>query len=82
MPLTKTYAQILQSQGFKQEALGIYKKLLRLNPNDEELKKSIKRLQERKKFEGVNILKLKEFDTINEKNRFDFENYLKDFKWI
>ena len=82
MPLTKTYARILESQGFKKDALEIYKKLLKLNPNDKELKKNIKRLQERKKFEGVNILKLEEFDKINEKNRFDFENYLKDLKWI
>ena len=82
MPLTKTYAQILESQGFKQEALEIYQKLLEKYPNDKELIKNIKRLQKRKKFEGVNILKLKEFNEINSQNRYDFENYLKDFKWI
>ena len=82
MPLTKTYAQILESQGFKQEALEVYQKLLEKHPNDKELIKHIKRLQQRKKFEGVNILKLKEFNEINSQNRYDFENYLKDFKWI
>jgi len=82
MPLTKTYAQILESQGFKKDALEIYEKLLKLNTNDDEIKKNIKRLKERKKFEGANILKLQEFDKINEQNRYDFENWLKDFKWI
>ena len=82
MPLSKTYALILESQGFKEEALDVYFKLLELNPNDKEIKKNIKRLQNRTRFEGVNILKLKEFDKIDEKNRFDFETYLKDFKWI
>jgi len=82
MPLTKTYAQILESQGFKKDALEIYEKLLKLNTDDDEIKKNIKRLKERKKFEGANILKLQEFDKINEQNRYDFENWLKDFKWI
>ena len=82
MPLTKTYARILESQGFKQDALEIYKKLLKKDPNDKELIKNIQRINKRKTFEGVNILKLQEFDKINEENRVDFENYLKDFKWI
>ena len=82
MPLTKTYARILESQGFKQDALEIYKKLLKKDPNDKELIKNIQRINKRKTFEGVNILKLQEFDKINEENRIDFENYLKDFKWI
>ena len=82
MPLSKTYAQILLSQGFKKEAIEVYEKLLEKNPNDEELKKIIKGLKKRKKFEGVNILKLKEFDNINENNRFEFENWLKELKWI
>jgi hypothetical protein len=79
MPLTKTYAKILESQGFKHEALSIYKKLLKKYPDDKELIESIKRLQVRKKFEGVNVLKLKEFNEINQKNRFDFEKWLSEF---
>ena len=82
MPLSKIYALILESQGFKEEALDVYFKLLELNPNDEEIKKEILRLQKRNKFEGVNILKLDEFNQINEHNRYEFEKYLKDFKWI
>ena len=82
MLLNKTYALILESQGFKNEALEIYKKLLKTNPNDKELKQNIKRLQKKENFEGVNILKLKEFENINQENRYEFENYLKDFKWI
>ncbi len=79
MPLTKTYAKILESQGFKHEALEIYKKLLKKYPEDKEIKESIKRLQTRKKFEGVNIIKLKEFDNINQKNRYEFEKWLSEF---
>jgi hypothetical protein len=79
MPLTKTYAKILESQGFKSEALEIYRKLLKKYPEDKELIESIKRLQRRKKFEGVNIIKLKEFENINQKNRFEFEKWLSEF---
>jgi ribosomal protein L4 len=70
---TKTYAKILESQGFKKEALEIYESL----EKDEEVIEAIKRLKQRKKFNGVNVIKLKEFDNINQKNRFKFEKWLK-----
>ncbi|GAB6046145.1 hypothetical protein JCM11957_17440 [Caminibacter profundus] len=79
MPLTKTYAKILESQGFKREALSIYQKLLKKYPNDKELLESIERLKKRKKFSGVNILKLNEFNNINQKNRYEFEKWLSEF---
>ena len=79
MHLNKTYALILESQGFKKEALEIYKKLLEKYPNDKEISESIKRLTKRKKFDGVNILKLKEFNEINQKNRYEFEKWLSEF---
>jgi ribosomal protein L4 len=69
---TKTYAKILESQGFKKEALEIYESL----EKDEEVIEAIKRLKQRKKFDGVNIIKLKEFDNINQKNRYEFEKWL------
>jgi ribosomal protein L4 len=69
---TKTYAQILESQGFKKEALEIYESL----EKDEEVIEAIKRLKQRKRFNGINILKLKEFDNINQKNRYEFEKWL------
>jgi tetratricopeptide (TPR) repeat protein len=78
MPLTKTYAKILESQGFKTEALEIYRKLLKKYPNDKELIEAIKRLEMRRKFKGVNVLKLKEFDNINQKNRYEFEKWLSE----
>jgi hypothetical protein len=78
MPLTKTYARILETQGFKNEALAIYEKLLKKYPNDKELIESIERLKHRKKFSGVNVLKLKEFDNINQKNRYEFEKWLSE----
>jgi len=81
MPLSKTYAEILLSQGFKTEAIEVYKKLLEKNPEDKEILKTLKSLEKRRKFEGVNVLKLKEFDNINKKNRYEFENWLKELKW-
>ena len=81
MPLSKTYAEILVSQGFKSEAIEIYEKLLKKYPNDKEIIEALNRLKKRKKFKGVNVLKLKEFDEINQKNRYEFEKWLKELKW-
>ena len=82
MQLNKLYAEILISQGFKNEAIEIYQKMLEKNPNDKEIKEALKRLLKRKKFDGINVLKLKEFDNINQKNRYQFEEWLKELKWI
>ena len=79
MQQNKIYAQILESQGFKLEALEIYQKLLQKNPNDKEIIEAIQRLTKRKKFKGTNPLKLKEFNEINQKNRFEFEKWLSEF---
>ncbi|ACM92902.1 conserved hypothetical protein [Nautilia profundicola AmH] len=79
MPLTKTktYARILETQGFKQEALEIYEELLK-ETEDPEIVEAIERLKKRKFFEGVNVLKLKEFNDINQLNRYDFEKWLSE----
>ena len=82
MPVSKIYAEILLSQGYKTEALEVYKKLLKQNPDDEEIIEAIKRLTKRKTFKGVNVLKLKEFDNITQENRYEFEHWLKELKWI
>ena len=73
---TKTYAKILESQGFKEEALKIYEQLLKENKNDKEIIKATQRLKARKKFDEANIIKLKEFNEINDKNRYEFEKWL------
>jgi len=75
---TKTYAKILESQGFKEEALKIYEQLLKKDRNDKEIIEVIQRLKTKKKFDGVNIVKLKEFNEINEKNRYEFEKWLSE----
>ncbi len=79
MPLTKTktYARILETQGFKQEALEIYEELLK-EGEDNEIIEAIQRLKKRKMFEGVNVLKLKEFNEINQLNRYKFEKWLSE----
>ena len=73
---TKTYAKILESQGFKEEALKIYEFLLQANKDDREIIETIKRLKTIKKFDGVNLVKLKEFNEINYENRYEFEKWL------
>lgn len=75
---TKTYAKILESQGFKKEALKIYEELLEKNKEDEEIINAIKRLKTRKKIDGINIVKLKEFDEIDNTNRYEFEKWLSE----
>jgi len=79
MPLskTKTYARILEAQGFKQEALEIYRELLK-EKEDPEIQEAIERLSKRKKFEGVNVIKLREFNNLNQKNRYEFERWLSE----
>jgi uncharacterized protein HemY len=79
MPLTKTkiYARILETQGFKQEALEIYEELLK-EKEDPEIVEAIERLKQRKFFEGVNVIRLKEFNEINQLNRYDFEKWLSE----
>ena len=80
MPLikTKTYADILLRQGQKDEALAIYKEIYE-KTKDENIKKLIDELMSFKKFDGVNVIKLKEFDNINQKNRYEFEKWLSEF---
>ena len=73
---TKIYAIILESQGFKKEALEIYEFLLEKNKNDKEIIETIRRLKARKKINGVNIVKLKEFNELDNDNRYEFEKWL------
>ena len=79
MQQTKIYAQILENQGYKNEALEIYKELLNENPEDKELIEAIDRLTKKKKFDGVNLIKLKEFENVTQKNRYEFEKWLSEF---
>ena len=72
--LTKTYAKLLENQGYFLEAVEIYKKLLKKYPNDKEIKKSLK------KYEGVNLKVLEYFTRMeNEKDYEKLERWL--CKW-
>jgi len=52
---TVTLASIYELQGLKEEALEIYKEVLKKDPNNQEAKVAIRRLSGiRKKFLGVN----------------------------
>ncbi|PAF53586.1 hypothetical protein BKH42_05240 [Helicobacter sp. 13S00482-2] len=58
---TITLASIYELQGFKNEALEIYKDILKKDPNNKEAQDAYNRLSEKPKtFEGVN-LKAKDF---------------------
>jgi tetratricopeptide (TPR) repeat protein len=68
---TKTYAKLLESQGYFLEAVEVYEKLLKKSPTDEEIKKSLK------KYESVN-LKVLEYFTRMEKEK----DYKKLERWL
>jgi len=73
----KTYARILESQGFFDEAFVIYKNLLQKNPNDKEIKESLKRLKKiRTKFNGVDKKAKEYFIKMNESQFYEFEKWL------
>jgi len=78
MQQNKTYAKILESQGFFKEAFAIYKKLLKQNPNDVEIKQSLKRLKKyRIKFQGINQDKKNFFIKMSTDEEFkNFEEWL------
>ena len=78
MQQNKTYAKILESQGFFKDAFAIYKNLLKQYPNDMEIKKALKRLKKyRSRFEGVNEEMKGFFIYMNEENEFiKFEEWL------
>jgi len=72
---TLTLANIYELQGLKEEALDIYKEVLKKNPNNSDAKIAIRRLSGmRKKFLNVNP-QMKEFflkmDTEVEFNEFE-----------
>ncbi|MFK5937360.1 MAG: tetratricopeptide repeat protein [Sulfurimonas sp.] len=72
---TLTLANIYELQGLKEEALDIYKEVLKKNPNNSDAKIAIRRLSGmRKKFLNVNQ-QMKEFflkmDTEVEFNEFE-----------
>ncbi|KIM10647.1 MAG: hypothetical protein KU37_10180 [Sulfuricurvum sp. PC08-66] len=72
---TLTLASIYELQGLKEEALEIYKELLKQNPQNSEAKVAIRRLSGiRKRFSGVNE-QMKDFfirmDTAIEHQEFE-----------
>lgn len=75
---TLTLASIYELQGLKEEALEIYKELLKENPNNKEAKVAIKRLSGiRKKYLGVNEDMKKFFVDMDSEVEFqEFERWL------
>jgi len=75
---TLTLASIYELQGLKNEALEIYKELLRENPDNKDAKIAIKRLSGiRKKYRGVDEEMKKFFLTMNSEVEFlEFERWL------
>lgn len=78
---TLTLASIYELQGLKNEALEIYKELLKKDPNNKEAKIAIKRLSGiRKKYLGVNEDMKKFFVNMDSEVEFlEFERWL--IKW-
>jgi tetratricopeptide (TPR) repeat protein len=68
---TKTYAKLLESQGYFLEAVDVYKKLLKKNPNDMEIRKILK------KYKDVNLKVLEYFTRME-----DEKDYEKLERWL
>ncbi len=80
---TLTLASIYELQGLKEDALEIYKEILKEEPDNQEAKIAIKRLSGiRKKFSGVNE-EMKEFfiKMDSEVEFLEFERWLAKL-WI
>ena len=75
---TLTLASIYELQGLKDEALEIYKELLKDDPNNKEAQVAIKRLSGiRKKYRGVNEEMKKFFVEMDSEVEFmEFERWL------
>ncbi|MCK9256713.1 MAG: tetratricopeptide repeat protein [Sulfurospirillaceae bacterium] len=75
---TLTLATIYELQGLKEDALKIYKEILKKDPNNKESKVAIRRLSGiRKRFEGVNE-EMKEFFILmdSEVEFIEFERWM------
>jgi len=68
---TKTYAKLLEDQGYFLEAVKVYKELLKKSPEDKQIKEALKR------YKDVN-LKVLEFFTRMEKK----SDYEKLERWL
>ncbi len=75
---TLTLANIYELQGLKEEALEIYKEILRQDPNNSDAKIAIRRLSGiRRKFLGVNQEMKEFFVTMDESVEYnEFERWL------
>ncbi|NWF67430.1 MAG: hypothetical protein HXX81_08200 [Campylobacterales bacterium] len=75
---TLTLASVYENQGLKDEALEIYKEILKNDSNNIEAKIAIKRLSsERKKFSGLNKEMKKFFVLMESDTEFkEFERWL------
>ncbi len=75
---TVTLASIHESQGYKDEAIKIYRDILEKDPDNEAALLGLKRLtQTRKKFGGVNQKKKYFFARMSKK-----EQYLQFERWL
>jgi tetratricopeptide (TPR) repeat protein len=75
---TLTLANIYELQGLKEEALEIYKEVLKKNPNNSDAKIAIRRLSGmRRKFVGVNSQMKDFFAKMDDEVEFnEFERWL------
>lgn len=80
---TLTLASIYELQGHKEQALEIYKEILKKDPNNNEAKIAIRRLSGmRKKYVGVNEEMKNLFIKMEDKEEFiQFERWLSKL-WI
>jgi tetratricopeptide (TPR) repeat protein len=71
---TKTYAKLLENQGYFLEAIKVYKELLKKSPKDEEIKETLE------KYKSVNIKVLEYFTRMQKDKDYEkLERWL--YKW-
>jgi len=62
---TKTYAKLLERQGYFLEAVEVYKDLLKSSPDDSEIKDALQ------KYNSVNLKVLEYFTRMSEKKEYE-----------
>lgn len=78
MKNTITQALIYENQGYRDEALEIYKNILKSDPNNAQARSAVRRMSRQKRYSGVNPEMLELFMNLNSD-----EDEIEEFKrWL
>lgn len=78
MKNTITQALIYENQGYRDEALEIYKNILKNDPDNQEAKSAVRRISKQKRYSGIDINMFEFFMSLNSD-----EDEIREFKrWL